>query len=85
MQNEQSSSPPSRPNRRRKRFVFVVYPILTILLAAAVGVGVAASIRMPQVDSLDEFVPKLITELYDSNGQIIRAYSKERRLRQWVM
>ena len=80
-----SSSPAietdASPRRKRKRrLVFGLYPLLTMLLAAGVGVGVAASIHMPQVDSLDEFVPKLITELYDRNGQIIRGYSKERRV-----
>ncbi|RMH19446.1 MAG: PBP1A family penicillin-binding protein [Acidobacteria bacterium] len=50
------------------------------MLGAGAGVGVAAWINMPEVDSLDSFVPRLITQLYDANGQVFRTYSRERRV-----
>ncbi len=45
--------------------VFCVYPLLLSIIAAATGIGVAASIDRPQVETLDDFVPKLVTLVYD--------------------
>ncbi len=45
--------------------LFAVYPILAGLAAAATGIGVAASIDRPQVETIDDFVPKLVTLVYD--------------------
>ncbi len=45
--------------------VFGAYPLLTAVVAAVTGIGVAASIDRPQVETLDDFVPRLITQLYD--------------------
>ncbi|MEZ5313013.1 MAG: hypothetical protein R2862_04825 [Thermoanaerobaculia bacterium] len=40
----------------------------------------AAAIRVPQVDSLADFSPKLITEIYDRDGASFASYAPERRL-----
>ncbi len=67
--------------RRQKRLrLFAVYPLLAALVATMTGIGVAASIHRPQVDTLDDFVPKLITRLYDRDGEEIRTYSRENRI-----
>ena len=63
----------------RKRRLFIIYPLITLVLAAATGIVVAASIRRPQVDSLDDFVPKLITTIYDQRGSAVATYSRENR------
>ena len=61
-----ATDPPAERSRRRHRLrVLGVYPISTALLAAATGIGVAASIDRPQVETIDDFVPKLITRIYD--------------------
>ncbi|MEM9592827.1 MAG: PBP1A family penicillin-binding protein [Acidobacteriota bacterium] len=70
-----------RRRARRRRWVrFVVAPLVTAALATATGVGVAASIHRPQVAELDEFVPRLVTEIYDRHGQVVRTYSRENRV-----
>ncbi len=51
--------------RRRRLMILGVYPVLSAVLAAATGIGVAASIDRPQVETLDDFVPSLITRIYD--------------------
>ncbi|MEM7583862.1 MAG: PBP1A family penicillin-binding protein [Acidobacteriota bacterium] len=51
--------------RRRSLKLLVAYPLLTAAIAAGTGIGVAASIDRPQVETLDDFVPKLVTHVYD--------------------
>ncbi|MEM7350923.1 MAG: PBP1A family penicillin-binding protein [Acidobacteriota bacterium] len=76
-----TDAPPQRPSpyqppppdtsvgKKRKRWrVFGLYPVLATVVAAATGIGVAASIDMPQVETIDDFVPKLVTQLYDRNA-----------------
>ena len=60
---------PRQAERRRRLRHLVVYPLLTTVVAAATGIAVAASIHRPQVETLDDFVPKLITRLYDHAGK----------------
>ncbi len=69
---------PPQSGWRKHRF-FIAYPLIIILLAAITGIVVAASIRRPQVDSLDDFVPRLITTLYDQRGSSVATYSRENR------
>lgn len=49
-------------------------------LGAALGVGVAAAIRVPRVEAVTEFSPKLITQLRDRSGEIFATYARERRM-----
>ncbi len=58
----------TRPDRRRRLVVAVAYPLITAFVAALTGIGVAASIDRPQVETLDGFVPRLITRLYDRHA-----------------
>ena len=71
-------SPPKRKGRKRR--LLLLYPLIVVVLAAATGVVVAASIRRPQVDSLDDFVPRLVTRVYDQSEQEIKTYSRENRI-----
>lgn len=86
--NASPVQPPPPEERRRgpvEHFLrshlrhLVVYPTLTALLAVITGVVVAASIHKPEVDALD-FSPKLITRLYDHEGELVRTYSREKRV-----
>ena len=61
--------------RRRRLMVLGVYPVVIAILAAATGIGVAASIDRPQVETLDDFVPSLITRIYDRRAlELIEAH-----------
>ncbi len=71
--------PPPPPGRRR-RILWLYIPLLTVFLSAVTGVLVGASIQRPEVDSLDDFVPRLVTTLYDQRGQPIRTYQRENRI-----
>ncbi len=71
---------PAAPERRKRLRLLLAYPLLTALVAAATGIGVAASISRPEVDSLNDFVPRLITQIHDAQGQVIRSYSRENRV-----
>ncbi|MEM8931372.1 MAG: PBP1A family penicillin-binding protein [Acidobacteriota bacterium] len=66
--------------RRRRLRAFVLYPAVAMALAVVTGVVVAASIQRPEVDGLDSFVPKLVTEVYDQHGDVVRTYSRENRI-----
>ena len=80
---QEPEAPPKDPNReaeRRRRMRYLVtLPLITILLAALTGIGVAASIRKPEVESLD-FSPRLVTRLLDRSGEQIQTYSRENRV-----
>lgn len=67
-------------NRRHLKLL-VAYPVLTALIAVTTGVVVAASIQRPVVEeTLEDFVPRLITRLFDSEGELVRSYSRENRI-----
>ncbi len=65
----------------RRRLLVWVWPLVGALLVGVVGgVGVAAAINMPRVESITEFTPTLITELYDRDGDVFATYARERRM-----
>lgn len=47
---------------------------------ALLGLSVAAAIRVPRVDAIADFSPKLITEIFDRDGGSFASYARERRL-----
>lgn len=51
-----------------------------VLVGGLVGVVTAASIHMPQVDTLSGYTPGLVTHLYDVNGETIVTYKRENRI-----
>ena len=59
--------PPGGERRRRHRrlLILTAYLLLAATVAAVTGIVVAASIDQPQVESIDDFVPRLVTRLYD--------------------
>lgn len=77
--DEAAERRPSRP--RRRRLWIWVWPLIGALLVGVVGgVGVAAAIHMPRVETITEFTPTLITELYDRDGDVFATYARERRM-----
>lgn len=75
------SSVQAAPDRPSRRLIRWTWPVLAALLVGAVtGVGVAAAIHVPKVDTLTEYTPNLVTQLYDKNGAVFTTFSKERRV-----
>jgi penicillin-binding protein 1A len=64
----------------RKLVWRVLVPTAVVLLGALAGVGFAGMIRMPRVDSLADFTPSLITELFDRDGRVFATYAREKRV-----
>ncbi len=59
---------------------FLIPAAITMGLGAATGVGVAAAIHMPRVDTLASFSPARITQLYDRQGRSFASYARQRRI-----
>ncbi|MCP4202988.1 MAG: PBP1A family penicillin-binding protein [bacterium] len=56
-------------------------PVIALaVLGAVVGVGFASVINMPMVESIADFKPGQITQLYDRNGEPFASFAKERRV-----
>jgi len=68
-------------NGSRKRSVRLVAILaIGILVGCLAGVGFGWGIRMPQVDTLTEFTPALITQLADRNDEVYATYAREKRV-----
>jgi len=70
------------PQLRRylSSLVFVVLLCLSIALGATAGVLFVYNSDLPQVNSLEDFRPSLITEVYADDGQVIGSFALERRI-----
>ncbi len=79
------SPPQERPKkgaqkRPRTRRWFLQF-LAAVACGAAAGIGIAAAIHVPRVDAIASFSPKLVTQIYDRDGQVAYAsYARERRL-----
>ncbi len=68
----------SRPTRR---LLAIGVPLLLALtLGGLVGVSAGALIQMPRVDSIADFQPALITQLFDTDVQRFATFARERRI-----
>ena len=70
--------PVPRPRFRWRRWLVPL--LLAVATGAALGVGVAAAVRVPNVDEIARFSPKLVTRLVDRDGRAFATYASERRL-----
>ncbi len=83
-----SPRPPAAPKPRRRRFT--QWPIwghlwrfawlYVVVLGVLTGGVVAAMIHMPEVDSLSEYTPGLITSIYDRHDGLLTTYAVENRI-----
>ena len=65
----------------KKRMFRLTWPLAAVLVVGGLlGVGFAAVIDMPRIDSLAEFSPAQITEIYDHGGQRFASFARERRV-----
>src|SRR6185369_15160761 len=60
--------------------VFVFLRCLAIALGATAGVLFVYNSDLPQVNSLEDYHPSLITEVRADNGQVIGSFALERRI-----
>jgi penicillin-binding protein 1A len=60
--------------------VFVFLLCLSIALGATAGVLFVYNSDLPQVNSLEDYHPSLITEVYSDDGQVIGSFALERRI-----
>ena len=75
------SIPAAPPPRASGRLLRWAWPVLAALAVGAVtGVAVAAAIHVPRVDSLADYTPSLVTQLYDRNGAVFSTFARERRV-----
>lgn len=79
------SAPPrsasaARPRRPGRLLRWGLPLVLAILFGGLAGVGVAAAIHVPRVDTVSSFQPGLITQLLDRNGKSYASFARERRV-----
>src|SRR5580704_9891357 len=60
--------------------VFIFLLCLAIALGATAGVLFVYNSDLPQVDSLEDYRPSLITEVYADDGQVIGEFLLDRRI-----
>src|SRR5437899_11447936 len=60
--------------------VFVFLLCLSVALGATAGVLFVYNSDLPQVNSLEDYHPSLITEVYSDDGQVIGSFALERRI-----
>lgn len=54
--------------------------LVAVVLGVIVGIAIAAAIHVPKVDTLSDFTPSLVTQLYDHESQRLTSYARERRV-----
>lgn len=71
----------SRDRRRRPRWLLAAVAAgLALVLGSLVGVGFAAAIHRPNVDTVADFKPGLITRFVADDGSAFASYARERRV-----
>jgi penicillin-binding protein 1A len=73
--------PGVRGGRRRRSWIRWTWPLLVaVLVGSTMGVGVAALIHVPRVESLASFTPSLVTQLLAVDGGAFASFARERRM-----
>src|SRR5438094_9920585 len=60
--------------------VFVFLLCLAVVVGATAGVLFVYNSDLPQVSSLEDYHPSLITEVYSDDGRVIGSFALERRV-----
>ena len=70
-----------RLSPRGRRLLKIAVPLsLALFLGGLAGVGAGALIQMPRVDSIADFQPALITQLFDTESERFATFARERRI-----
>ncbi|MCZ6649145.1 MAG: PBP1A family penicillin-binding protein [Acidobacteria bacterium] len=88
-----TSISPQTGSRRSTRFIlrlplgshwrrWLVATLVAWVLAAAVGVGAASLLRrdLPQVQSLEDYAPPVLSRIYARDSSLLRQFGEQRRL-----
>ena len=62
------------------RIVFFILLILSIAIGAMTGLFIVYRSDLPEVQSLEDYRPNVITELYSDDGQVIGSFALQRRI-----
>ena len=74
-----AAQPPRVRKRRHPLLRWGLPALLAAILGGALGAGFAATINVPEVASITELNPGLVTELSDRDQRIFRTYFNQRR------
>ncbi len=69
-----------RLSGRRHLLIWILPLVGAVGIGIIGGVGVAAAINMPRVESITDYTPTLITEIHDSAGKVFATYARQRRV-----
>ena len=65
---------------RRPWLKYSIPLLIAVVLGIVGGIGFAAAIHMPHVQTLADFTSGLITQLYDHSGQPFATFARQRRV-----
>jgi penicillin-binding protein 1A len=69
--------PQAPPSRRKSRLLMI---LAAVILGVPAGFLFAHAVRMPEVKTLGDYQPAIITRIYDRNGIVFAEYSIQRRI-----
>src|SRR5688500_9671549 len=75
-----ASTAPTRVLGRLQRAGLILLFALAIVFGAVVGILLAYETDLPQVNSLEDFEPNIITQVYNVDGSLLGEFSIERRV-----
>src|SRR5688500_16678158 len=75
-----ASTAPTRVLGRLQRAGLTLLFVLAIVFGAVAGILLAYETDLPQISSLEDFEPNIITQVYNVDGSLLGAFSIERRV-----
>src|SRR5688572_1373358 len=75
-----ASTAPTRVFGRLQRAGLTLLFALAIVFGAVVGILLAYETDLPQISSLEDFEPNIITQVYNVDGSLLGEFSVERRV-----
>src|SRR5687768_12725356 len=75
-----ASTAPTRVLGRLQRAGLTLLFVLAIVFGAVAGILLAYETDLPQISSLEDFEPNIITQVYNVDGSLLGEFSIERRV-----
>ena len=82
MTSKTQTSPPKKPGKTRKLWWMIFFIILFFLIIPgilAVGTYTYFSYDLPRLTSVEDYIPKTVTQVFSENGEIIAEFFVEKR------